>query len=98
MYALRFFYVNFTPYVGLRQTYYDRGLNDNSVGIDSHLRGVFYTGIDLSTKFYKVFRTTASPLGIMINDLRHIITPSISYNYNPQPTIKRENLFEFKGR
>jgi hypothetical protein len=94
-YATKLAFLNITPFTATRQTYYDRGINGNDFGSGSHIRGIFYTGVDVNTKFYKVFYTQASPLGIEINDLRHIITPSISYAYNPQPTLNNNEIFIF---
>jgi hypothetical protein len=88
---LGFLYV--TPYTGIRQTFYDRDLD----GDESQLRGTFYTGVDVSTKFYKIFHTQASPFGMEINDLRHIITPTFGYSYIPPPTMNKDKVFQFDG-
>ena len=93
-YAGKVDFLNVTPYVALRETYYDRGLTGHEFGSDSHLRNIFYEGVDISTKFYKIFATKGSPLGMEINNIRHIITPTISYNINHQPNL-RENIYVF---
>ncbi|MBN1405935.1 MAG: LPS export ABC transporter periplasmic protein LptC [Candidatus Omnitrophica bacterium] len=94
-YAGKLGFLNVTPYTGLRETYYQRGLNGEDYGSNSHVRGVFYTGVDISTKFFKVFNTQCSPLGMEINNLRHIITPSINYSYIPPPTTNSSSFFQF---
>ncbi|MFH1868578.1 MAG: LptA/OstA family protein [Candidatus Omnitrophota bacterium] len=88
---LGFLYV--TPYAGTQQTYYDRMLDID----EGQLRGAFYTGVDVSTKFFKVFHTNASPLGMEINNIRHIITPAVGYDYIPPPTMHRDKVFQFDG-
>jgi LPS-assembly protein len=76
-------FVQFKPFVSSRQTFYDRG----SSGQTSIVRTIFYSGADMSTKFYRVFDTKTNFLGLDINGLRHVITPSIGYLYTHPPTI-----------
>ncbi len=93
-YAEKVSFLNITPFVAMRQTYYERGLLDHDFGSESHLRGIFYSGVDVSTKFYKIFYTKGSPLGMEINNLRHVITPTVSYAQNTHPSIKN-SIYEF---
>ncbi len=83
-----------TPKVGVRQTWYDRSALGNERDL---LRGQFSTGIDFSTKFYKIFDYTGEPLGMPINLLRHVITPTLGYEYAPKPTLPPERLTVFDG-
>jgi len=78
---LAFFWV--TPYAGIRETYYTKDAQDNSIGP----RTVFDTGAEISTKFYRVFDVQSNFLGLDINGLRHIITPAIEYSYVHDPTV-----------
>ncbi|MCK9571680.1 MAG: LPS export ABC transporter periplasmic protein LptC [Candidatus Omnitrophica bacterium] len=71
------------PFVASRQTFYDTG----SAGQSGIVRTIFYGGIDASTKFYRIYNTKTNFLGMDINGLRHIITPSVGYLYTHQPTI-----------
>lgn len=72
-----------TPFVKSQQTYDDKDV----FGASTVLRTIFYSGADVSTKFYRVFNVKYKFLGMDINGLRHIITPSIGYAYNHEPTI-----------
>jgi LPS-assembly protein len=81
-------FMQFKPFVASRQTFYDRGAYDQT----EIVRTIFYSGADLSTKFYRVFDTKTNFLNLDINGLRHIITPSIGYLYTHPPTISRSNL------
>ena len=81
-------FIQFKPFVASRQTFYDKGANDQT-GI---IRTIFYSGADLSTKFYRVFNTKTNFLGLDINGLRHIITPSVNYLYTHVPTIPISNI------
>lgn len=81
-------FIQFKPFVSSRQTFYDKGANDQN-GI---IRTIFYSGADMSTKFYRVFDTKTNFLGLDVNGLRHIITPSIGYLYTHLPTIPGSNL------
>ena len=38
---------------------------------------LFYAGADLSTNFYRIYNIKADSLGIHLNGLRHIITPTV---------------------
>ncbi len=76
------------PFVASRQTFYDQGENGQS----SIVRTIFYAGTDLSTKFFKIYNAKTNFMGLEINGLRHIITPSIKYLYTHNPTIPISNL------
>lgn len=85
-------WLSVTPRVGVRQTWYDR----DALGIYRDLvRGQFSTGVDFSTKFYRIFDYTGEPLGMPINNLRHVITPTLSYDYAPKPTVPPGRLTTF---
>ena len=77
------------PFVSSRQTLYDKGVDGDT---DLPIRTIFYSGADLSTKFYRILNVKSHFLGMDINGLRHIITPTISYSYNHEPTILSSKL------
>jgi len=79
---------NFNPFAGSRETYYSRDINGNSL----NPRTIFYSGVDLSTKFYRLFNVNSNFLGMDIHGLRHIITPMVRYAYNNNPTIPTTKL------
>ncbi len=87
-------FVEIKPYVGARQTYYSRSKELSRYDI---IRGVFSTGSDLSTKFFKMFDVQSRILGVEINKLRHIITPSVAYLYRHDPTVPSTLLDQFDG-
>ena len=76
-------FVQFKPFVASRQTFYDKGANGQT-GI---IRTIFYAGADMSTKFYRIYNLKTNVLGLDINGLRHVITPSVGYLYTHVPTI-----------
>jgi LPS-assembly protein len=80
------------PYVATRQTYFSR---DNSGSSTNLLRGIFYSGADLSTKFYRYFELETDYAGLDIHRLRHIVTPTLSYAYIHPPTISASKLTQF---
>lgn len=82
-------FLKVTPYVAASQTYFEREIDCDT----AQLSGVCYTGVDVSTKFFKIFHTRGSPLGMEINDLRHIITPTLSYNHTAPPTMAPGKVF-----
>jgi len=81
-------FVQFKPFVSSRQTFYDQGANGQT-GI---VRTIFSTGADLSTKFYRVFDVKTNFLGLDVNGLRHVITPTVGYLYTHTPTISAINI------
>ncbi|MFA4993414.1 MAG: hypothetical protein WC571_05550 [Candidatus Omnitrophota bacterium] len=81
-------FIQFKPFVSSRQTFYNRGANGQA-GI---IRTVFYSGADMSTKFYRIFNVNSNFLGLDVNGLRHIITPTIGYLYTHPPTIPISNI------
>lgn len=83
-------FISFTPFTAVEETYYSRNVFDSSI----HPRTVFFTGADLSTKFYRLFNVRTNALGLDINDIRHIVTPSIGYAYNHEPTFSSSKLVQ----
>ncbi|MCM8795948.1 MAG: hypothetical protein NC928_04640 [Candidatus Omnitrophica bacterium] len=73
-------FINFNPYVLAQPTYYDRYTYGSTLELN------FSGGSDLSTKFYRLFNVKTNFLGLDINGLRHIITPSIAYSYKKNST------------
>jgi hypothetical protein len=76
-----------------RQTFYDH----RAIGSSVAPRTIFYSGLDASTKFYRVFDVKSNLLGLDINGLRHIITPTIGYAYNHEPTVLNNKLRQIDG-
>ncbi|MBP7216582.1 MAG: LPS-assembly protein LptD [Candidatus Omnitrophica bacterium] len=85
---MRVMVFNFTPFVANRSTVYDKDNRDNNLPY----RAIFYSGADVSTKFYRVFDVQSDFLGLNLNGLRHVVTPSVGYAFNHEPTISRDQL------
>ncbi|MDP2767797.1 MAG: LPS assembly protein LptD, partial [Candidatus Methanoperedens sp.] len=81
-------FIQFKPFVSSRQTFYDKGANGQT-GI---IRTIFYSGADMSTKFYRLFDVKTNFLKLDVNGLRHVITPTIGYLYTHVPTIPVSNI------
>ncbi|MFC1632032.1 LPS-assembly protein LptD [Candidatus Omnitrophota bacterium] len=84
-------FLNITPYVGGRQTYYTK----DRYGEGDWWRGALYTGVDVETKFYRIFNVNINKWDLAINNLRHVITPNVGYHYQHTPTILPEKLVQF---
>jgi len=87
------FFVEFTPFVKSQETYY----NKDNFGNTNLIRTIFFSGADMSTKFYRLFNIKTNFLGLDINQLRHIITPTVGYTYQNSPTISSSKLKQFDG-
>jgi LPS-assembly protein len=85
-------FLELRPYVGTEQTYYSRTLDTQDSDI---VRGMLKTGMDVSTKFYQVYDVNFKKYGIEVNQLRHVITPTVSYQYQSEPTRDPAELFPF---
>jgi len=88
-YPAKVSFVEVRPFVGTRHTYYSR---TKEPMLQDVVRGIFRTGVDLSTKFYRIYETQTDAWGLEINRLRHVITPSVAYEYQDDPTVQASEL------
>ena len=86
-------FLHLAPFAGERLTAYDEGLDSRNISP----RTVFYTGADASTKFYRIFDIKSNFMGFDIDGLRHVITPSARYTFNPSPSILSAKLKQIDG-
>lgn len=93
-YPFKIKFIEMRPFVGGRETFYTKALEKRD---DNTLRGIFRTGSDLSTKVFKVYDVHTNALGLNINRLRHVITPSVAYFYTHDPTLDSAKLVQFDG-
>lgn len=91
-YAARLGEVSITPRIGTRQTFYSRNLGG---GERDFVRGTFDPGVDVSTRFYKIYDIYVKHFGLDYNQIRHIFRPTLSYNYRPNPTVSKNSLAQF---
>ncbi len=89
LYSGKIGFVDILPFVGLRQTYYSRGLDSDS-GL---WRGVGYIGFDISTKLYRVFDWESDFWNI--HKIRHVVHPWVRYRYNSEPTLVASKIQQF---
>ena len=89
-YRAKVAFIEVTPFVGGVNTYYSRTKDSEKNGV---VRGIFKTGATLSTKFFRVFDLIFDPLEI--HQLRHVITPGVSYEYDHTPTILPAQLDQY---
>ena len=81
----------FNPYVGYYTTFY----SDNIFGEKDEWNIAPEAGINLSTKLFKSYDTDFLIFGEEIDKIRHIITPTIGYEYIHAPTISKDHLYPF---
>ncbi len=91
-YPMKIGFIEMTPFVGGRNTYYSKANDPEKY---NSIRGIFRTGASLSTRFYKVFDTKIDRHGLDINRLRHIIRPSVGYEFMSEPTLAASQLDYF---
>jgi LPS-assembly protein len=88
-----FGWLNFTPRVGERVTWYSP--EQGPAGTNSQTtRFVFNTGADVSFKASQLWPDATNSI-LDIDGLRHIVVPSVSYVYVPQPNDTPNNLPQF---
>lgn len=92
-----FGWLNVTPRVGGRFTYYGDPEGLDTVNREQY-RGVFNTGMEVGTKASRLW-AGANSRALEVDGLRHIVEPSVNYVYVPQPGVRPPNLpqydFEF---
>lgn len=75
-------FFSLTPFISGQQAVTDKNSTYGSTLVMN-----FSTGSDLSTKFYRMFNIKTNYLGLDINGLRHVITPSTSYSFSHTSTM-----------
>ncbi len=88
-----FNWLNVTPRVGGRFTYYSPETGPGGMN-DETFRKVFNTGIDTSFKASRLW-AGATNSWFAIDGLRHIIEPSVSYVFVPDPSTPPSQLPQF---
>jgi LPS-assembly protein len=88
-----FGWLNVTPRIGGRATYYS-AVEGPATHTNDQTRGVFNTGVDVSFKASRIFRNAESSL-FDVHELRHIIEPEIDYGYVPAPNRSPAQLPQF---
>ncbi len=78
-----FGWLNLTPRVGGRFTYYSSASGPGAV-TDEVYRGVFNTGAELSFKASRVWPGVTNSF-LEVNGIRHIVEPSVNYAFVPRP-------------
>ena len=87
-------WLEFTPYAGRVETFYTK---DKSGNDRDFTKSYWYSGYSLTTKVFKMFDVEGTYLGVEVNKLRHLISPSISYTYRHEPTSESSKVEQFDG-
>lgn len=88
-----FGWLNVTPRVGGRLTHYGETEGRGAVTTEAN-RGVFNTGVEITTKLHRTMPTKDLPL-FQSKGLRHILEPSVNYAYVPSPNRLPTTLPQF---
>jgi lipopolysaccharide assembly outer membrane protein LptD (OstA) len=88
-----FGWLNVTPRVGGRFTYYSETTN-TTLASDEIYRGVFNTGAEISFKAWRLWPSAYSQV-LDVDGLRHIVEPSVNYVYVPAPNHPPSDLSQF---
>lgn len=88
-----FGWLNIAPRAGGRATYYTETESDFAT-TEAGTRGVFNTGVALSTKASRVWPGAHSKT-LDVEGLRHIIQPQVNYSYVPTPDRLPDELPQF---
>ncbi len=93
-YAMNWFRpILITPKAGVRQTFYTKDIQgSNREGKRDFFSGQGSLGADASLKLFRIFPVATNWLGLNINLLRHVLTPTVSYTYDRTPTVPNELL------
>lgn len=88
-----FGWLNFTPRVGGRFTYYSDTSGEGAQP-DEESRGVFNTGAEVSFKAARVWPAMQNDF-LQVDGLRHILQPSVNYVFVPRPNVLPHQLPQF---
>jgi LPS-assembly protein len=88
-----FGWLNFVPRVGGRFTQYGETEGPGSM-FEERSRFTFNTGAEVSTKASRVWRGARSRFWD-VNELRHIVEPSVNYVFVPEPNYQPNELPQF---
>ena len=91
-----FNWLNVTPRVGGRLTYYSAQNMTNSGNHAAVYRGVFNTGVGTSFKASQLW-VNATNSFLQVDGLRHIVEPSANYVFVPDPSTPPAKLPQFDG-
>lgn len=88
--------IEVTPELGIRQTYYNKdrqGDGEERTNGERHvISGQASLGAAASLKLFRIFPVQTNFLGLDLNMLRHIVTPTVSYGYTHLPTVEPSTL------
>ena len=91
-----FNWLNVTPRVGGRLTYYSQNASDVTPRQNDIYREVFNTGVGFSFKASQLWPDVTNSL-LQVDGLRHIIEPSANYVFVPDPSVPPAQLPQFDG-
>jgi len=81
-----------TPFAGTRHTFFRDTLDPAE---DNIVRNSANAGITASTKFFRTYDVHGRWLGDEFDGLRHVMTPSVTYEYLNDPTVDFTKLRQF---
>jgi lipopolysaccharide assembly outer membrane protein LptD (OstA) len=88
-----FGFLNFTPRIGERLTYYSQAEGPGATTTEE-TREVFNTGAEISTKASRTWESIESRFWD-VNGIRHVIQPTVDYVYVPAPSVLPSQLPQF---
>lgn len=91
-----FNWLNITPRVGGRLTYYSSQNRTNGAPNDDVTREVFNTGVGASFKASQLWPEATNSF-LQVDGLRHIMEPSANYVFVPRPSTPLAQLPQFDG-
>jgi LPS-assembly protein len=89
-----FNWLNVTPRVGGRFTYYSSQNLTNGLPSSDVFRSVFNSGVEVSFKASQLWANATNSL-LQVDGLRHIIEPSVNYVFVPDPSTPPADLPQF---
>lgn len=93
LYPKQFFgFLNVTPRVGGRATFYDRSRINASE--PSVVRGVLNAGVETTFKLSRTWKGVSNKKW-EIDGLRHVVEPSFNYGFVARPTQTPDRLYQF---
>lgn len=89
-YLTKIGFLQMMPFATFRNTAYTRTAEESEEVNRVSVGG----GLNLSSRFHRVFDVQSEFLGIAVNQLRHLISPQIRYTHLHSPTVSSDRLYQ----
>jgi len=89
-YVTKLGFLNITPYGSAQETLYTRTKWEH----DAISRAAFGGGVNVFSRFHRIYDFETDAFGLDIDGMRHIIVPQAEFFHIHQPTVDKDELYQ----